>query len=238
LVEAAPVPQVRVIPVVGSLPGNFGAQFRTSLQLYNAKSVAVSGKLVFHPAGVPGSASDPSLAYSIAAGKTLGYADVLPAMGIASGIGSIDVVADATSAFPVVLARVYNDAGAAGTTGLAEEALAPAAALQEGGAPGVLLVPPDLQKFRLNIGIRTLDAPVAVNVTVRDRDGNVVATAQKSYDATFFAQTSAAAIVDGYAFKGGESLTFQLTAGRAFIYGSTTDNTTNDPSVQFARPVE
>ena len=45
-------------------------------------------------------------------------------------------------------------------------------------------------------------------------------------------------MLEGYALVGGETITIQITSGSAFIYGSTTDNTTQDPSVQFAKRVE
>jgi hypothetical protein len=45
-------------------------------------------------------------------------------------------------------------------------------------------------------------------------------------------------ILDGYVLIGGETITVQMTSGSAFVYGSTTDNTTQDPSVQFARKIE
>jgi hypothetical protein len=236
LVSVAPVPQTRILPVVGSVPGNFGAYFKTSVQLYNPKSSAVSGKIVFHTQAVSGSSNDPSLAYSIPAGKSLSYADLLPAMGIASGLGSADVVADAGSPFPVLLARVFNDAGAAGTTGLALEPMAASDALQNAES-GVLIAPADT-RFRLNIGVRTLEQGVAFNVTVRNKDGAVVKTTSKSFGPTFFRQIGSTEILDGYALTGGETITIQITSGSAFVYGSTTDNTTQDPSVQFAKKVE
>ncbi|MBV8547209.1 MAG: hypothetical protein JO093_00120 [Acidobacteria bacterium] len=236
LVIVAPVAQTRVLPVVGSVPGNFGAYFKTSVQLYNPKSTAVSGKIVFHTQAVSGSASDPSLAYSIPAGKSLSYADLLPAMGIASGLGSADIVADAGSPFPVLLARVFNDAGAAGTTGLALEPMAASDALQNGDS-GVLIAPADTH-FRLNIGVRTLEQGVGFDVTVRNKDGVVVKTTSKSFGPTFFRQIGSTEILDGYVLAGGETITIQITSGSAFVYGSTTDNTTQDPSVQFAKKVE
>jgi hypothetical protein len=236
LVSVAPVPQTRILPVVGSVPGNFGAYFKTSVQLYNPKSSAVSGKIVFHTQAVSGSSADPSLAYSIPAGKSLSYADLLPAMGIASGLGSADVIADAGSPFPVLLARVFNDAGAAGTTGLALEPMAASDALQN-GETGVLIAPADT-RFRLNIGVRTLEQGVGFNLTVRNKDGVVVKTTSKSYGPTFFRQIGSTEILDGYVLAGGETITIQITSGSAFVYGSTTDNTTQDPSVQFAKKVE
>ena len=236
LVSVTPVAQTRFIPVVGSTPGSFGSFFKTSVQLYNAKSGAISGKIVFHTQNASGSAADPSLAFSIQPGKSLSYADLLPAMGIASGLGSADLVADAGSPFPVALVRVFNDAGTAGTTGLAEEPMNGADALQNGDA-GVLIAPAD-QKFRLNIGFRTLEQGASMTFTVRDKDGTLVKTSTRTFGPTFFQQVGSATILDGYVLTGGETITVQITAGSAFIYGSTTDNTTQDPSVQFARKVE
>jgi len=65
-----------------------------------------------------------------------------------------------------------------------------------------------------------------------------VKTTTKSYAPTFFTQISSAQMLDGYALTSGETITFEVTGGAAFVYGSTTDNTTNDPSVQFARRIE
>jgi hypothetical protein len=237
LVTETPLPITRVIPVVGSLPGNFGSFFRTSLQLYNPHPRAVSGRVVFHPTGGTGTDNDPSIAYSIQPGKTLAYIDLLPAMGLGAGLGSADLIADATSPFPVALARVYNDGGPNGTTGLAEEALPLDRALQT-GATGAIQSPEDAQHFRLNLGIRTLDGGAAMTITIRDREGETVKTATRTYPSNYFVQASPAVLIDGYVLTGGETISFTLTAGTAYIYGATTDNTTNDPSVQFATRVD
>lgn len=237
LVSVAPVAQTRIIPVVGSTPGNNGAFFKTSVQLFNAKSSAISGKIVFHTQNASGSSTDPSLAFSIQAGKSLSYSDLLPAMGLGSGLGSADLIADAGSSFPVALLRVFNDAGTAGTTGLAVEPMATTDALQSGDS-GVLIAPADT-RFRLNIGVRTLAQGVSMVFTVRDKDGVIVkTTGTKTFGPTFFTQIGSAAMLDGYTLAGGETIVIQVTAGSAFIYGATTDNTTQDPSVQFARKVE
>jgi uncharacterized protein YjdB len=237
LITSVPLPPaVRILPAVASGPGAAGSFFKTSLQLYNPKVATISGRIVYHPQGVEGSESDPSLAYSIPAGKTLTFADLLPAMGVA-GLGSADVIADTTSPLPVTLARIFNDAGTAGTTGLALEAMDPQEALRAGGV-GAILAPTDLQKFRLNIGVRTLENGVSMNVTVRDRDGAVLNTVAQSFPPTYFKQNGSADFLDGFVLTGGETISIEITAGAAFIYGSTTDNVTNDPSVQFARRVE
>jgi len=237
LINGAPVPATRVLVVVGSTPGSFGSFFRTALQLYNPHAAAVSGKIVYHPAGVSASASDPSLAYTIAPGKTLVFNDLLPAMGLGTGVGSADLIADETSALPLTLARVFNDGGAAGTNGLTEDAFSPEAALRDGAA-GLLFAPEDVQRFRLNIGVRTLEQGATIEISVRDRNGIAVKSAARTLPASYFRQFGSAEILDGYAITGGETITLTVTSGSAFLYGSTTDNATNDPSVQFAHRIE
>jgi hypothetical protein len=90
-------------------------------------------------------------------------------------------------------------------------------------------------RFRLNIGIRTLEQGAAMTIVVRDREGIVLKTLDRSFSATYFEQTSSSGFLLGLALAGGESISIQLTSGSAFIYGATTDNKTNDPSIQFAR---
>src|SRR5581483_10260091 len=183
-VTPAPVAETRFLAVVGSVQGSFGSNFKTSVQLYNPKSATISGKIVFHTQAASGTASDPSLVYSLAPGKTLVYADLLPAMGISSGLGTADIIADLNSSLPVALVRVFNDAGTAGTTGLVEDPMSESDALKTGNN-AALLAPSDVQRFRLNIGIRTLSSGADLAITVRDKDGNVVKTTTKSFGPTY-----------------------------------------------------
>jgi hypothetical protein len=237
ILTGPPAPELRVLPVVGSTPGAFGAYFKTSVQLFNPRQMAISGRIVFHPQGESGSASDPSVRYEIAPGATLVFDDLLPALGVATGIGSADLITDSGSPLPVSLVRVFNDAGAAGTTGLAQEKLSPAEALKE-GERGALLAPADVQRLRLNVGVRTLDAGAAMAIVIRSRDGAVLGNVTRHYPPDFFQQVASATMLDGFVLTGGETLTFEISSGSAFIYGSTTDNTTNDPSVQLVRRID
>jgi len=229
-------PEKRIIPVVGSNPGTAGSYFRTSVQLYNPGTEAVSGHIVFHPAGSSATPNDASMTYSLEPQKTIAYADLIPALGLASGLGSVDMIADLDSAFPVALVRVFNDGGTAGTSGLTQELMRPEEALQQGQS-GVLIAPEDIKRFRLNIGVRTLESGATLTITVRDKDGATVKTLQSSFGPSYFIQNSSAGLL-GYTLTGGETITFTVDAGSVFLYGATTDNKTNDPSQQFARRVE
>jgi len=56
----------------------------------------------------------------------------------------------------------------------------------------------------------------------------------KTYGPTFFEQVNANSYV-GLTLDPGDTITFAMTSGKALIYGSQTDNKTQDPSVQYAR---
>ncbi len=226
------VPSV-VVPTVASTAGAFGSFFKTALRLHNPRDTAIAGKLVFHPAGA-GSPNDPSLAYSLAYHETKVIPDFLPAVH-ATGSGSIDLLAT-TGPVPLVDTRVFNDGGDAGTTGVTETPVKPAAALRAGDR-GVLLVPPSLSSQRLNVGVRTLGGGAVLTVTVKNAAGAVVKQLSKSYGATFYEQKSLSDFLDGTALAGNESLGILVTSGAAIVYGGSADNISNDPSLQVSRPI-
>jgi hypothetical protein len=224
---------MRVLPVVLSSPGALGSFFKTEVQIHNASAAPVSGQFVFHPSGVPGGSGDPSSPYSLGPYQTVDFADLLPAMG-QSGVGTLDLLATVGPA-PLTVTRIYNDAGAAGTTGFNEDQLRPEDALTA-GQRAVLIAPIDTVKFRFNIGVRTLLSGAAITVTVRDLKGNVTRTVTKNYPATFFQQGSDANFL-GAALSADDSITISVDSGSLVVYGATADNTTQDPSLQLAKKV-
>ena len=227
---------LRILPVVGSTAGVGTSFFRTSVQLHNAGTTPSTGRIVFHPSGVSGTESDPSLDFALAPGQTQTIPDLLPAMGT-TGLGSADISLTLGSAgnVPIISARVFNDAGTAGTTGFAFNAVTPAEALHA-GQRGVLTIPIDLTNFRMNIGVRTLNAPVLMTVTVRDAAGVIAATVPKFFQATYHEQQAATAFLNGLPLPAGGSTTVLVEAGSAIVYGATVDNRTGDPSLQIAAP--
>jgi streptogramin lyase len=232
-VVRGPTLETWILPVVVSTAGVGRSFFRTSMQLHNSTSVSMTGQIVFHPSGSSGSAADPLLAYTLAPGQTQSIADLLPAMG-RSGIGSADVEATSGSV-PAMTVRVFNDAGAAGTTGFTEDAMRSDDALRPGFS-GVLLLPADLTRFRFNIGVRTLESGAAATLTLRDAAGAVVGTMSRAFAATYHVQQSAEAFLGVPALPAGGSITIAVGSGSAIFYGATADNTTGDPSLQIARP--
>jgi hypothetical protein len=233
-----PIPAgAAVLPAVGSSPGAFGAMFRTSVQLHNHLTSRIRGRIVFHAAGAQGTEADPSLAYDLAPGETVSFSDLLPAIGIEKGLGSADVVPDPLgTALPLLVTRIYNDGGAAGTAGMTMDTARLDDALTA-GTSGIVVAPMNPASMRMNVGIRTLGEGATFTVVLRDRSGAVVTSRQVSYPPTYFLQPSAQDLL-GAAVTADATLNFSMEAGAAIIYASTTDNTTQDTQVQIARPIQ
>ena len=227
--EAQPV--VAYLPVVGSTPGNFNSFFRTSIQMTNRGSSEITGRLVFHPTGASGQTNDPGIVYTLAPQQTQSVADIVAAAGV-SGIGSMDVVT--TSGYPPdITARIYNDAGDAGTSGFTEEAMTQYDALFRFDR-GSLTIPTDLTNFRMNIGVRSLGDGLQLNIIQYDANGvltNVFLS--RTYPPNFFEQISATSFLNGAAVAPGGYIVVQVESGSGFIYSAVTDNRTNDGNIRF-----
>lgn len=222
----------RMLAVAGSLPGNAGSYFRTSLQLHNQSSGMMRGKIVFHRQGSSGSNADPAFSYDLAPGVTRSWSDVVLAFGTGTGIGSIDLV-PFEGEVPLTVARIYNDGGSNGTTGVVIDAMASAEALQS-GQRGQLIGPIDPGRARMNLGIRTLDSGATIDFVLRDYAGTVRQTTRRSFAGTWFEQIAVSALFNT-TLVGDEVIVVEIAAGSAIVYGSITDNVTQDPAVQFAK---
>lgn len=232
IADDSPAGDAVVIPGVGSLPGSGGALFRTQLQLTNQTESAIAGRLVFHTGGVTGNSGDPSMNYTLDSWQTVNFDDILPAMGL-SGLGSLDIVPTSGPA-PASNARIYNDAGAAGTTGFSEPAFRGEDASQAGDT-SVLILPSDAANYRFNLGVRSLSAGVSATFTVWDAAGNLVATVPKTFGPSFFLLQAGPAFLGLPSFPNGGSLGLTITQGSAVFFGATVDNRTQDTSTQFTR---
>ena len=90
-------------------------------------------------------------------------------------------------------------------------------------------MPPDLTKFRVNIGVRTFSSPVTMNVQYGFRNQSNL-----DFPANTFRQYSLAEFGDASPVEN-EQIFLSMISGDAVVYLSTTDNQTNDSSVRFAR---
>jgi hypothetical protein len=224
-----------IIAGAGSLKGASNANFKTGIQITNPAVTVLDARIVFHKAGSSAGANDPSLGFSIDPGATGSVDDVVAAVGL-SGLWSIDLYTGHGDRTPIVIARIFSDAGAAGTTGFTEELVSPDTVPT--GGEGILIGPSDLVRYRYQIGVRTIGGPVQISVVVRDHKGDVVHTSSQSYPANSFHQLTVHDFLGGFDVDVDESLDITFSGGGAIIYGATTDNVTNDPSAQFVRYFE
>ena len=225
----APLVRKTVIPLAGSTRGLNNADFKTSLRIGPVLS-SQGGKIVFHPAGQPGSENDPSITYRLENGGFVQYDDIVAAIG-QSGIGSIDIISTLPQAqYPAlemlpVEVRVFNQTPT-GTFGGFESAVQGADAFRP--ADWSVLVPSS--RFRVNVGVRTITTAHAtffhfsatrpLTQKVLDLPGDYVF--MQSAD-SFFGEP----VVEGDTivihFDGNDTI--------AVPFHTFTDNSTNDPSI-------
>lgn len=234
----------RVIPVVGSVKGNQGSDFKTELQIFNPSDETVQYRLVFRRAGVAGSATDTFKDVPVGPKYTERFADIIGAMN-QTGLGSVDVIVPAEKAIPVIATRIYNDAGAAGASGLNEEGIPiplPDDSLTgtnvlRRGVTGYLIMPLNQGSTRFNVGVRTLHAGATILVKTRNMFGVEIGSRSVSYPPHYFIQMDAVTFTNTTSFSGSDSIEITVIYGSAIVYGASTDNKTNDPAAQFARGV-
>ena len=230
----------QVIVVAGSTSGVGGSRFKTDVQMANVpaplfafnpplRGDTVGGRLVYHRAGVPGTPTDPSITFKLLPSESRNYLDIVGSNGI-TGLGSIDIYTTVGFEAPLAVARIYEDSAGA-TKGLTIDAQILDRALTE---DAVLFAPPDPTRFRMNIGVRTLDQPVNLGFVIFRANGTArTDTIVRDYAANYFIQTDAALLL-GTALQAGDVIVIRSGFAPAFVYGSIIDNTSQDPSLQFA----
>jgi CSLREA domain-containing protein len=225
--DTAAAPRAIVL-AVGSLHGNGGSRFGTTLQLVNFSDAPASGDLVIRPAGTTDPARDVRLPYALGPRELRAYGDLLADNGL-DGLATLDVV-PAAGALPRMTVRIYDDGSGHGTTGFTLPTVTADDALSAGDS-GLLVAPDNPVAMRFNIGVRALDDGASMTVEVRDRTGATRHAATRDYGPNWFNQLAASDFA-GMALGSGDYLVIRVTRGRAILYGAAVDNLTNDPSVQ------
>jgi hypothetical protein len=232
-----------VVHSVASNPGRQGAYYRTLLQMLSYPyGSPITGRFVFHRKLVPGSPSDPSLAFTATAGTVQSWSDILDTMGATGQPGSLDVVLPWDETMPMIGAQVYNDAGAAGTTGFREEVvptpnqgMSVATNIFFPGSTGFLFGPADATTYRCNIAVRSLDKGVQFTLQAMHADGSAAGSSMEyRYGPNTWDQKSWQDFT-GAALEDGDYVRISVSDGTAIFDGSIVDNVTNDPADVLAR---
>lgn len=227
--------RTQVIIVAGVAQGQGSSLFKTDLLLANLRGTRAAGRLVFHRAGVAGSPSDPSFAFSVEPQRTVTYPNFVGTrLGLSNVVGSIDVYTTVGFEAPIINARIYDDPGSGGTKGFTMDALKIEEALQP--FHNAVLFAPINTSYRINIGIRTLEAG-QIQFLHLDANGSTRAFVTKNYPADYFIQDSAS-IFTGVPWQPGDQIIVYSQQKSFYAYASVIDNGNNDPSVQVAKHLE
>lgn len=248
LVEIGPDPSLgrnatrAVVPVAGSVRGAFNSTFKTRILLENRWDVgAVSGRIVFHRAGTPGTPADPSIPYNLEPHSFVVFEDVVGAMHLDGVLGSLDIVSDASPSGTYALPQVRADLISVGANGGVYSASIPVVTSTSGydgallGSARFLIEPP--QNKRINVGIRSLAAPVEITAYLLAADRTERARTTRSYAADSYEQTPLGSWF-GDLQQPGDSIEFisrpnsvSVWPGGAIVFFAETDNTTNDVTI-------
>ena len=222
-----------IIPVVATIAGANGSQFKTSLRLTAQTALVGNGKIIFHPANSEGTDDDPSIPYSFTRdGESIVFDDIVGAFG-RFGVGSIDIVpsvanfTDPTNRsdyVPLAEAQIYNET-AEGKFGSFEHPVQPID----------FLTPMEVRahassQYRVNIGVRTISTST-INFEIYTADNDIRVHRSFTYPPNYTLLTSPEALL-GTALRGGETLAIYPERGSyAIPFYTYTENGTNDPTL-------
>jgi len=82
--------------------------------------------------------------------------------------------------------------------------------------------------------VRALFSGADLTAELLDNSGHVLASTTNHYPAGYFEQVDAASFFGGVPVTANKTIRITVIDGSAVVYGATTDNVTNDPSVQYA----
>ncbi len=242
--ELGTLTEKKIIPLVGSVRGANGSDFRTSLTL--TKTALRKGRIVFRPTGTVASSADPFIRYAFGdnndgSPEEFHWDDIVSAIG-ATGTGSLEIIPEKTGGetslrTPPISARVYNVAEK-GTFGAHADAVRPAewflSPATQHASVGIF-VPAAHGNSRRNIGFRTLTS-VMYRITV-------FTPGQPSYQVTgnapaAFTQFSSLDAFVGQHVPDNAYIYVSFMDGFAIGFYTETDNVTNDPILVVDTPSE
>lgn len=215
-----------VIPAAGSGPGANDSLWQSDVTIHNVGTTTANLAITLHRTQGPTSAHT----LSIAPRETVTLDDIVQkTFGIEIGSGAIVIDGDEFALRKLsVTSRTYNrsDAGEFGQD-------IPAWSLNQAASEGdtaVINGPVDSATARFNFGIYAIDDTKVDWMLVR-RDGSTAATVPASYDAgTQIQYNQGIPLFLGVENENDDVIYARVREGRAFIYGSIVQNSTNDPS--------
>ena len=214
-------------PVSAAVQGAAGSNFRTDLRLVNRTGETVAVTLDYYAAGADANAApDATDSVDVAANEQLVLNDfVASSFGVTNGRGGVKVTADGTV---LATSRVYT-AGGDGSFGLFVNSVDMSQAYRAGLISFLQNRPANSGAgFRGSIGWFNPNAS-AVTVTFRgwDTDGTLLGETSRTINSMTHDQFFINQLWSALADYGDMYVTFQAD-GAIFVYGTITDNGTND----------
>jgi hypothetical protein len=127
---------------------------------------------------------------------------------------------------------VVDDQGANVTSGFTQDFIPPTKAIFKRTA---ILSVSGGPNYRTNIGIRSVGGSSIVLLQFSDRDGQLLQGVLRSLEADMFEQVPFAALFPKHTATAGYLRIHLMKGSPVIVYASTTDNRTNDSSIQFAK---
>jgi len=219
------------IPAAAFAAGAQGSFFQTDLDLSNADTVAAEYELWWLPRGEENSDPAVSEVFSLGAGMSVRYANVLAeVLGLEPGaLGALAI----TSSSPHLLAmsRTYNlpGDGSSGTYGQSIPAIAPEEFIGIGERRRILFGTENAA-MRTNVGCQNaIDGIVPVDLELFDMEGNALAT--ETLVLRPWGNDQVNRIFEDFApITGYVEVSTPLQGGLFYCYGSVLDNITSDPT--------
>jgi hypothetical protein len=216
-------------PVSVSNPGQAGSFFRTDVRIVNRSSAAAEVTIDYYRGANGGASTDASETVTVAANEQLVLNDFLQSLfGFNRAQGGVMITSDTEL---VVTSRVFDDQRASdgGTKGLFVNAVGMDAALQAGT---VAFLQNQLagsgDGFRGSIGwFNPNSTDATVTVSGWDTDGTLLGSATVTGVSLVQDQEAIDAIWPALAGYGDMYVTF-VASQPIFVYGTITDNVTND----------
>ncbi len=219
------------IPAAAFAAGAHGSFFRTDLDLSNADSAAVQYELWWLPRGENNSEPVVSETFSLAAGMSVRYANVLAeAFGLApDALGALAIAS--SSPHLLAMSRTYNlpGDGSSGSYGQSIPAVTAEEMIRHGERKRILFATEDVA-MRTNVGCQNgADVIIPVDLELFDMEGSSLG-AERMILLPWGNDQINRVFEDFAPITGYVEVSTPASAGAFYCYGSVLDNLTSDPT--------
>jgi hypothetical protein len=219
------------IPAAALAAGQEGSFFQTDVDVNNAGSAMATYQFLWLPRGVDNSSPTTSESFTLAAGASVRYENVLEEVFDAAPdvAGALAITSDSASLG--IMSRTYNlpTAKVAGTFGQDIPGI-PADQLIQQGETGRIIFMSENDDFRANFGcVNGVNDSVRVNISMYDDTGALLGT--RNMDLPAWSNNQFNQILNEYSPTDGYIDFVANKAGAAiYCYGSVLDNGSSDPT--------